>query len=1569
MKKLIFFPMLLILGILAAQNPVIIDVATIENQVNNTIYGACIEDVNHEIYGGLYDQKIFGESFEEDYQNITFNDFDTYGGYWSGISSTQVSVLANDGAKLLYKPLLTDGSVEVEMKFDNPRESAALIVRTSNAQTGADNFNGYEIGLNAITHEIILGKHVHNWQPLGNTPVAFNPDEWTKLRVELTRARIRIYVNDAATPNVDYTDTNSPLLSGKIGIRTWRSNVSFRNLRVKTGVDWENLTFDGTVTQSGMWDIFRENNTAQFSLDSENAFNGKNAQKIVYTDGSGKAGLINGGLNRWGIAVQNGKTYTGRIYLRSQNFAGKKVYVALQSADGKSIYAMQELENTGTEWAKFPFSLTSNATDNNARFAVWIENTGTVWLDQVVLESPAADRFHNLPVRADIGNAMVAQGLTFLRYGDVAAEYTHYIERFNDLYTAMKAKDPDLKFINAAWWRPESSNVKRVFDALNGKADYWDYHPWTDELNSGKTIEADLRQMQTLFKQWDINTTMKCAIFEENGNTHNLQRAIVHASVLNAVRRMGDFVLTSCAANALQPYLQNDNGWDQGQIFFTPAQVWGQPTFYAQQMAAANHLPQYVKQTSRGLTLDVTATTDENNQTLVIHVVNLNSTTVNQPFELQNFNAAGTAQITVLQGNLNDENTPGQPEKIVPQQSYIAVTDGRFTHIFPPRSYTIIRIEKSETAQTWTNPLTLNGEWSLYGIGDPYIMKYRGIYYLYCSTKDNNTGVKCWSTKDFITWSNAYMCSNEAITKTAYAPEVVYWNGKFYMYTSPGGGGHYVLSSDSPTGPFTVITGNLGKVIDGSVFIEDDGKWYFYHADNSGIMGCPMSSPTSIGAGFNLNAKTGYGWTEGPTVIKRNGIYYLIYTGNHVISKGYRIDYALNTTSPLSPYTSQSSQNPILISSEGSHVGLGHGSAFIGPDLDSYYYVYHNLAGDYGVGPYRRLNFDRIAWNGNKLLLLGPTTWAQQGFKQADMSDFFERDELGENWLTPNGGSWTIKDNDRLVQELSDNEGDTFYKAIYNQSTGPDYIAEFTVKKEHSGSGDARFGTVFGYTDEANYGIIVLNNNTNRLEINFKTNNQWDTPQYYDLPDGYKLDVWHTLRMEKTGTAYKFFIDGMHKATITNNLGEGKIGYATSKCRANFGYIAFNNQVNDSGILDVYKPIPGLMAALHYTTKKEEDVSLINCNEGGNAIISQKDEWYEYNVNVKATGLYHLGLRYSSTQTAEIRVWQGDTDLTGIITLPTTGSRNNWRTFTIKNLKLQGGFQTLRIETVNGNFNFYEMQFEEADDSAITLSDTFDTAFSLDWNYVDGSWRVISGEADIDGFGKRTIGNSGWTDYTVQVDVTYYNAFNAGLIFRVNNPALGGAGNDPGLGTDYLQGYFVSLSSNGVILGKHNYNWTQLAAKTGETYVTNKKYTLKVEIKGPNIKVYVDNMETPKIDYTDTRPFICGKVGLRVCSAHVHFDNFSVTTTNTGNPNIIERPDYSEEIKLFPNPVSNELIVQNILNYSELHIYNIDGKNILNEKISGTIYAINTSAFDKGLYLLRLTGKSKNNVIRKFIKK
>ena len=64
----------------------------------------------------------------------------------------------------------------------------------------------------------------------------------------------------------------------------------------------------------------------------------------------------------------------------------------------------------------------------------------------------------------------------------------------------------------------------------------------------------------------------------------------------------------------------------------------------------------------------------------------------------------------------------------------------------------------------YTNPLTLPSEWASYGTGDPYVMKYNGVFYLYASTANGQTGVKCWSSTDTVNWTYAGMCSTDPIT-------------------------------------------------------------------------------------------------------------------------------------------------------------------------------------------------------------------------------------------------------------------------------------------------------------------------------------------------------------------------------------------------------------------------------------------------------------------------------------------------------------------------------------------------------------------------------------------------------------------------------------------------------------------------------------------------------------------------------------------------------------------------------------------------------------------------------------
>lgn len=147
--------------------------------------------------------------------------------------------------------------------------------------------------------------------------------------------------------------------------------------------------------------------------------------------------------------------------------------------------------------------------------------------------------------------------------------YVHYVERFLALYEAIHPVYPDLQFINAAWWRGDKPELMEyVFRSLDGKSPLWDYHPWTEEVAQARQVETDLRNIRDLFMKWNPDTDMRIAILEENGNTHDMHRGLAHAVMLNVVRRMNGFVQLDSPANALQPYLQNDNGWDQGQIFF-----------------------------------------------------------------------------------------------------------------------------------------------------------------------------------------------------------------------------------------------------------------------------------------------------------------------------------------------------------------------------------------------------------------------------------------------------------------------------------------------------------------------------------------------------------------------------------------------------------------------------------------------------------------------------------------------------------------------------------------------------------------------------------------------------------------------------------------------------------------------------------------------------------------------------------------------------------------------------------------------------------------------------------------
>lgn len=780
----------------AAAQKITVHADKVERPVSKLIYGAGTEDVNHEIYGGIYDQRIFGESFEEPAPAPGIDGWKMIDGEWSPADS-MLRGRAHDGGKAVFQEAaLTDGSFSFELRFPRAGDAhanAGAIVRVANAAKGADAFDGYEVSLSADGKRVILARHQQNFTPLKEAAVSANPTDWHKLRIDLSGPRVQVFLD--GSPVIDFTDPQ-PLAAGGVGFRTWKTDAEFRNPGANgKAID---LRTKESPHVSGMWDAALTGSAkAGFGILSGDAFNGQQAQLIRHQGGEGDAGIANRGLNCWGIAVRKGNTYPGSLYLRGN----AEVRVSLQSADGKQTHASQQLVSKSGGWQKATFALTSNATDANARFAITLDQPGEVMVDQVVLMGPPSEQYEGLPLRKDIAEAMKSQGLTFLRYGgtminapeyrwkkmlgdrdkrppyrghwyrhstngfgieeflqwcgksgyvpsfainveetpedmadmieylngpatskwgkqrasnghpepygvkhveigneeviwaDNAADYDHYIERFKLLAAAMKKVDPTLQLINAAWWRGDNPSCEKVYKELDGLAAYWDFHTWADDPDSGRNeVDKTIREARELFKKWKPGGSMEIVIFEENGNRHDMARALGHATTLNSVRRHG--IPLDSAANALQPWLQNDNGWDQGQVFFTPDKAWLMPPAYAQKMASENHLPLLVKSEVSGTrSLDVTATRSDDAKTLVLHVVNVSKDAVSTELLLDGQpDARHAVKRWTLSGDLTARNTPDAPEKVVPQFDTTTLANPPALR-FPPHSYTVLRFE------------------------------------------------------------------------------------------------------------------------------------------------------------------------------------------------------------------------------------------------------------------------------------------------------------------------------------------------------------------------------------------------------------------------------------------------------------------------------------------------------------------------------------------------------------------------------------------------------------------------------------------------------------------------------------------------------------------------------------------------------------------------------------------------------------------------------------------------------------------------------------------------------------
>ncbi len=164
-----------------------------------------------------------------------------------------------------------------------------------------------------------------------------------------------------------------------------------------------------------------------------------------------------------------------------------------------------------------------------------------------------------------------------------------------------------------------------------------------------------------------------------------------------------------------------------------------------------------------------------------------------------------------------------------------------------------------------------------------------------------------------------------------------------------------------------------------------------------------------------------------------------------------------------------------------------------------------------------------------------------------------------------------------------------------------------------------------------------------------------------------------------------------------------------------------------------------------------------------------------------------------------------------------------------------------------------------------TWSDDFSGDYSQRWLVHRGSF-LRDGQLHLPQSAKGVAHRAVFADFIYDADVLVGDKGDAGVIFRVV---------DDSVGTDHYLGYYVGISAEAsvVVFGKSNNTWLPTVTKA-KPIEAGQLHHIRVEARGPQIRVWVDDMETALIEAHD-ETFTVGALGMRSYSNRAAFGNLT----------------------------------------------------------------------------------------------
>jgi alpha-L-arabinofuranosidase len=601
-----------------------ISVNAINNQALNStrMTGVGMEDVNHEIYGGLYSQMVFGESFAEPQSDAGI----------SGMWRTAISGGAS-GSFALDTSNPFKGSQSQQITFTGGSGSVGVdnmgLNRWGTDWQAGNSYDGYAYMRSAGPVAVQVAAESSAGTVYGSQSLTVDGTGWTKYAFSIT-------------PNT--TDE-----AGRFTIKL-------------TGPGTVNIGY--VYLEPGTWGRFAG---LPVRGDIANALQAQHNTVLRYGGSSADPGTFGPGTwsnYRWKNMVgprENRPDYTGWWYPYESNGWGIPDF--LNFAEALGILAIPTFNSYETP-------------QDMADFVDYLKgSTSTTWGAQRAADGhPAPYAFRQI----EFGNE---------EYVD-----SNYATRFNNAANAIWAKDPsiivtvaDVGYSNVI---TDPDHVTGAGSGLGSLSAYQsilsnavannaritiDLHIFDDAPEAVQQSIDALRSFDYWLHQYNQDADYQINVFELNSGQHNMERALANAKAISLLQQYGDRVTVVSSANALQPDGQNDNGWNQGLVFFDTHRSWFQPPGYVTTMFSDGNLGTVVHAETNNPYLAVSA--QFNGSKLVLNVTNESSTAQSPTIALTGFTPTSqTAQITSLSGARTDQNNAGNVNQVTPQNSTTAYT-------------------------------------------------------------------------------------------------------------------------------------------------------------------------------------------------------------------------------------------------------------------------------------------------------------------------------------------------------------------------------------------------------------------------------------------------------------------------------------------------------------------------------------------------------------------------------------------------------------------------------------------------------------------------------------------------------------------------------------------------------------------------------------------------------------------------------------------------------------------------------------------------------------------------------